>query len=273
MCFNKRQARSREFERPHDSGTGDGEFSLVQLASGDVKRIYAGPLHYDFPVWSPDGNRLVVQSDGLRIIRTDGTPDGEALLGGGTPSDWVARGNWIVYSSSSRSSGQDILALPLSGDRKPRVLVQTRADDRNGVVSADGEWLAYTSLESGRAEVYVQRFPAGGSKTAISSSGGSHARWDPNGTALYYWSGDERVMRVPVRLRNGALEAGAPVAQLALKNTGPQYGLDSTRSPYVLGPNGIGFIGAQGDGTAVDSVLRVVLNWREQLERRGSGAP
>lgn len=50
MCFNKRQARSREFERPHDSGTGDGEFSLVQLASGDVKRIYAGPLHYDFPV-------------------------------------------------------------------------------------------------------------------------------------------------------------------------------------------------------------------------------
>lgn len=215
----------------------------------------------------------MVQSDGLRIIRTDGTPDGEALLGGGTPSDCVARGNWIVYSSSSRSSGQDILALPLSGDRKPRVLVQTRADDRNGVVSADGEWLAYTSLESGRAEVYVQRFPAGGSKTAISSSGGSHARWDPNGTALYYWSGDERVMRVPLRLRDGALEAGAPVAQLALKNTGPQYGLDSTRSPYVLGPNGIGFIGAQGNRTAVDSVLRVVLNWREQLERRGSGTP
>jgi hypothetical protein len=36
----------------------------------------------------------------------------------------------------------------------------------------------------------------------------------------------------------------------------------------VLGPNGVGFIGAQGDGTQVDSVLRVVLNWREQLERR-----
>jgi eukaryotic-like serine/threonine-protein kinase len=258
----------------HDSGTGDGEFSLVQLDSGTVTRIYTGPLHYDSPVWSPDGRRLaVVGGGGLMIIGTDGTPDGGVLVPGGAPTDWVARGNWIVYSAAGRNSGQDILALPLSGDRKPRVLVQTRADDRNGVVSADGEWLAYTSLESGRPEVYVQRFPAGGNKVAISSSGASHARWDPGGTALYYWSGDERVMRVPIRVRDGALAAGDPVAVLALKNTGPQYGMDSSRSPYVLGPKGIGFIGAQGDGNAVDSVLHVVLNWRDQLERRGGGAP
>ncbi len=254
----------------HDSGTGDGEFSLVQLARGTVTRIYAGPLHYDFPVWSSDGTRLAVSSsDGIRIIRTDGTHEGEPLVpDGGVPSDWVADGDWLVYSSTARDSGDDIRVLPLSGDRKPRVLVQTRSDDRNGVVSPDGEWLAYTSLESGRAEVYVQRFPAGGQKVAITSSGGSHARWDPKGAALYYWSPDERVMRVPVRLRDEVLEAGEPVAVLALKNTSPQYGTDSTRSPYVLGPNGAGFIGAQGDGTEVDSVLRVVLNWREQLERR-----
>ena len=258
----------------HDSGTGDGEFSLVQLASGTVSRIYAGPLHYDFPVWSPDGSRLAVASaEGLLIIRPDGVAEGAALVPSATPTDWVARGDWVVYSSAAPNSGQDILALPLSGDRKPRVLVQTRADDRNGVVSADGEWLAYTSLESGRPEVYFQRFPHGGNKVAISSSGGSHARWDPKGTVLYYWSGDERVMRVPVRLRNGALEAGEPVAVMALKNTGPQYGIDTSRSPYALGPNGVGFIGAQGDGTAVDSVLRVVLNWREELERRGGNVP
>ena len=44
--------------------------------------------------------------------------------------------------------------------------------------------------------------------------------------------------------------------------------MDSNRSPYVLGPNGVGFIGAQGDGVAVDSVLRVVLNWQEALKQR-----
>ena len=255
----------------HDSGTGDGEFSLVQLASGSVTRIYEGALHYDSPVWGPDGTRLAVASNqGVRIIRTDRSGEGEPLVpDGDAPTDWVARGDWIVYSSSAPNTGEDILALSLSGDRKPRVLVQTRSDDRNGVVSADGEWLAYTSLESGRAEIYAQRFPAGGVKSAITSSGGSHARWDPKGAALYYWSPDERVMRVPVRVRDGVLQAaGEPVAVLALKNTGPQYGSDSTRSPYVLGPNGVGFIGAQGDGTAVDSILRVVLNWREQLARR-----
>ena len=254
----------------HDSGTGDGEFSLVQLAGGNVTPVYAGPLHYDYPVWSPDGTRLAVtSSEGLRAIRTDGTPDGDPLVpGGGVPTDWVARVGWIIYFRPGPNSGDDILGLPLSGDRRPRVLVQTRAHDRNGVVSPDGEWLAYTSLEGGRPEIYVQRFPAGGNKVAITTSGGSHARWDPNGAALYYWSADERVMRVPVHVRDGAIMAGEPVAVLTLKSTGPQYGTDSIRSPYVLGPGGTGFIGAQGDGTAVDSVLRVVLNWREQLKRR-----
>ena len=64
--------------------------------------------------------------------------------------------------------------------------------------------------------------------------------------------------------------ASEPVAVLALKNTSPQYGTDTIRSPYVLGAKGVGFIGAQGDGTDVDSSLRVVLNWRERLERRRS---
>jgi Tol biopolymer transport system component len=83
-------------------------------------------------------------------------------------------------------------------------------------VSPDGEWLAYTSLESGRAEIYVQRFPDGGSKIAITRSGGAHARWDPKGSTLYYWSPDDRVMRVPVRVRGDALDAGDPIAVLSL---------------------------------------------------------
>jgi Tol biopolymer transport system component len=251
----------------HDRGTGDGELSLVQLARGGVTRLYEGPLHYDFPVWSPDGDRLAVSSiNGIAIIRSDGTAEGEPLVpGGARPTDWVARGDWLVYHSAAPGTDADIWALPLSGDRKPRLLVQTRSADVGGAVSPNGEWLAYTSMESGRFEVYVQRFPAGGQKVKMSVAGGSNPRWDPKGTALYYWSPDERVMRVPVQARDGR-PAGEAVAMLALRNTSTQFG--TTRSPYVLGPNGVGFIGAQGDSTEVDSVLKVVLNWREQF-----GAP
>ena len=252
----------------HDRGTGDGELSLVQLARGGVTRVYEGPLHYDFPVWAPDGTRLAVSStNGIAIIRSDGTADGAPLVpgGGARPTDWT-RGDWLVYHSPAAGTDADIWALPLSGDRKPRLLVQTRSADVGGTVSPDGEWLAYTSMESGRFEVYLQRFPAGGQKAPLSVAGGSNPQWDPKGTALYYWSADDRVMRVPVQLRDSGVRAGEAVAVLTLKNTRTQFG--TTRSPYVLGPKGVGFIGAQGDSTEVDSVLRVVLNWRERF-----GAP
>jgi Tol biopolymer transport system component len=253
----------------HEQGTGDGELSIVQLAGGGVTRIEGGSKHYDYPIWSPDGTRLaIISNNSISLIRPDGAVIEDLPVPlGSRPTDWTARGDWLVYHDYVSGTDDDIWALPLSGDRKPRAVVQTRAAERNGVVSPDGQWLAYTSFETGRAEVYVQRFPAGGNRTRISVAGGGHARWDPTGTALYFWSADERVMRVPVRLQDDRLQAGEPTALLSLRNTSTQFGIDRDRSPYVLGPDGLGFIGAQGDGPEVDSILRVVLNWRERLGR------
>ena len=64
------------------------------------------------------------------------------------------------------------MAITVDGTRTRRVLVQTPADDADGRVSADGRWLAYSSNESGRSEVYVR--PLGGSGESMA---GLLRRW------------------------------------------------------------------------------------------------
>ena len=63
--------------------------------------------------------------------------------------------------------------LLLDGIRKPYAYLQTPFNERMPAFSPDGRWLAYASDESGRFEVYVQRFPGPGEKIMVSTGGGS----------------------------------------------------------------------------------------------------
>jgi hypothetical protein len=104
--------------------------------------------------------------------------------------------------------------LPLTGDAKPVPVVQTAFDETQGQFSPDGHWLAYTSNESGRDEVYVRPFPDAGGKYQVSTGGGSQPRWRPDGKELFYVATDARLMAVPIgaALPVRALTVGAPVA-------------------------------------------------------------
>ena len=70
-------------------------------------------------------------------------------------------------------TGTDIWALPLSGDRQPRPILQTRYTETHPEFSPDGRWLAYASDESGRPEVYVQPYPGPGPRQLVSTDGGT----------------------------------------------------------------------------------------------------
>ena len=54
------------------------------------------------------------------------------------------------------------------------------------IISRDGRLLAYTSNETGRREVYLQRFPEGGRKQRVTSTGGEDPLWGHDGTSLYF---------------------------------------------------------------------------------------
>ena len=64
--------------------------------------------------------------------------------------------------------------------------------------SPNGKWVAYTSMESGRNEVYAISFPDGRIKRQVSSAGGVQPRWRANGTELFFVSLDQQMMTVPI---------------------------------------------------------------------------
>jgi Tol biopolymer transport system component len=70
--------------------------------------------------------------------------------------------------------------------REVRSLASTAADERQGRLSADGRWLAYTANDSGQWEVYVRDFKTPDKVWQISTGGGVQPEWAADGRELYY---------------------------------------------------------------------------------------
>ena len=68
-----------------------------------------------------------------------------------------------VFTMTGTSTVSDIWVLPLQGNRTPVPFSPDAVlDECQGRFSADGHWVAYTSNESGRSEVYVRPFTSPG---------------------------------------------------------------------------------------------------------------
>ncbi len=66
-------------------------------------------------------------------------------------------------------------------------------------ISKEGpRWIAYTSDESGRSEIYVKNFPAHDRKWQISTHGGWMPHWRHDGKELFYLALDGTLMAVEV---------------------------------------------------------------------------
>ena len=112
--------------------------------------------------------------------------------------DWSRDGKYLALVSFDPSP--DIWYVERNDDktwREPAPFIQSPFDDREPVFSPDGRWLAYVTDESGRYEVYVQRFPEGGGKRQVSANGGIQPRWRRDGKELFYVEG-ETLVAVPM---------------------------------------------------------------------------
>ena len=123
------------------------------------------------PQWSPDGKHLYFNTPtGIYRKPADGSGKKERLQKGGLndlPASVSPDGNFLLYGLF------DILTLPLTGERKPEAYLQTQYAEGNAVFSPDGRRVTYNSGESGRPEIYVQRFPERRRKWLASAEGGS----------------------------------------------------------------------------------------------------
>src|SRR5262249_58964182 len=97
-------------------------------------------------------------------------------------------------------TGSDSWAMNADGQGQPSVVRQTPYNEYAGRLSPDGQWIAYTSDESGQPEIYVQRFPSGSDQSKVSSQGGSEPQWRGNGRELFYLGANHTLIGVPISL-------------------------------------------------------------------------
>ena len=160
------------------------------------------------------------------------------------------------------------MALTLDGTRHVEPLIQTPADERNGIVSPNGRWLVYESNSSGRFEIYVRPFPNvnSGQQWKISAAGGVRPLWTQSGQELFYVAPDGALMAVRVDAREAVWSAGSPAKVV----DGPYFtrGAASGRT-YDVSPDGQRFLMPKlpplDPATAPQIV--VVQDWFEELKR------
>ena len=210
----------------------------------------------DFPVWTPDGARIVFQSfrggdPDLYWKPVDGSGEAELLLareGTQTPISWHPDGQVLAFSEGSL---RDILLLPLDGE--PEEYLVTAFDEASPTFSPDGRWIAYRSNDAGQMRLYVRPYPGPGEPQLVSLEGGEEPAWARDGRELFFRDSD-RMMAVEVGDRTG-------IPQFLFEGyaTGNPRNYDVTR-------DGERFLMVMIQGSTEEEI-HVVLNWTEELTR------
>jgi Tol biopolymer transport system component len=203
-----------------DEEASDADIWLYDVERGTETRLARQGTDESDPLFTPDGDTLYYGSSdegGSAIVRRDLASGAETTLVsakgayGIGPMSLSPDGASLTYDARNRQASADVVLRPTGGEGEPRLLAATPGDDAYGQISPDGRWLVWASDESGRYEVYVAPFPAGGSKVRVSREGGIQPRWHPGGGELFFKTPDNVLTAVPIETGTGTVSVGTPV--------------------------------------------------------------
>jgi eukaryotic-like serine/threonine-protein kinase len=242
----------------------------------DVERGAPTRLIFDgtnTPIWSPDSKRVVFGAGRLFASNADGSGTPEQLTTGTEnqiPASWTPGGSAIAFLQRGTTEGLNgIWVLPVDGDKKPRLFLETRSSLWHPAFSPDGRWIAYVSNESGGQEVYVQPYPGPGEKIRVSTAGGTEPIWTQNGREILYRTnrpdGQEFLSATIV-----SLSPFRTVTPRVLFKAGPgEYDGTAPARAWDVAADGQRFLMLKNMPTGDEAVrvMHVVLNWAEELKR------
>jgi eukaryotic-like serine/threonine-protein kinase len=247
---------------------------IFDFARGTSARFTFGSASAWFPVWSPDGKRIIFASDrrGLYDLyqkSTSGATEQELLLTSNEnkyPTSVSPDGRFLLYSSYDSNNKFSLWVLPLGGNAKPIPFPTTEFKEIDGRFSPDGHFIAYRSDESGRFELYVRKFTpdlsAAGFSTSgkwqVSYGGAVRQRWSADGKELFYVTPDGKVMAAAVTL-SPAFQAGTPKLLF-------QAPAQPGRPNGDITADGRRFLFPVPAGPAAQPPFTVVLNWQAGLK-------
>jgi eukaryotic-like serine/threonine-protein kinase len=262
-------------------GDPQADIWVVDLARGTRSRLTFGGSTNLMPSWSADGKRIVYisQSGGgnftgtsVRARLANGGGQEEILMNGDTLSPPASvflpqlspDGQYLLHTEQTGPTGASVWALPLGAEKKPPFLVVKSQVQLGRIIqfrlSPDGHWLAYSSTDSGREELYVTHFPNGEGKWQISQVGGTFPCWRADSKEIYF-----------VGL-NGSLHAASVTAtnnEFALDQVRPLFPINFTSpvgNAFDVFPDGQQFVLTKIPET-VPTPLVLVSNWTADLKK------
>ena len=255
-----------------DGENAFADIYVIDLSRGGQKsKITSSRATDATPVWAPDSQQIVFRSNrrtahDLYLVdpqRPGSEVQFEVSPGGKYPTSWSAQGE-IVYHLRRPETGFDVMIMEARPGSAARALLETPSNEVQGQLSPDGRWLAYTSNESNRPEVYI-RAKAGGPRRPVSVKGGIDPRWSRKSGELFYIDTTSwRLTSVAVSFRDTDIVLGAPRELFEVRDvsfTAPYL------STYDVSPDGMRFLVRDPKEDVRTTPLAVLLNWTTPPQR------
>jgi len=250
-------------------GDPSGNLWVYDLARG-AKTRYTFPGHNDRgPIWSPDGKQIVFtriqdRAANLYVVDSNSAGTEKPLFSSETtkfPTSFAPDGKTLLFSEMPVGIGLSI--LDFSGEPKAKEFLPKVLTTSSGAFSPDGRWVAYTSAESGRTEVYVTQFPGPRGKWQISTTGGREPIWRRDGKALFYWAGNHEITEVQVSIQGEQFQVNAvqPLFKVAM----PLVPMSSPT--YDVTPDGKRLI-VNALQSEEEQPLTLVTNWTSLVHKK-----
>ena len=251
------------FEQLNDERMGD--LWLLDVGRDVTSRLTSDSEWEWGAIWSLDGRSVLFSSS-----RTDQSDIFEMPVIGGqwravvtadgpqVPAALTPDGKYLIYQTGLTTT-RGILLYDLAAKRSSRLAWSDSFARHSAALSADGRWLAYCGLDTGRGEIYVEPFPPTGEKLQITSSGGLRPVWSRDRRELYYVDHDG--MLLAVSMGSGPTpEPGkpTPLFQTDFRNIGD-------RTYFTPMPDGR-FLVMKEISPRIPGPVRMLLNWTEVIE-------
>jgi len=249
---------------------------VFDLARGSKRRFTDERGDTYWGIWSPDGKQIVFNSSlgGATMDLYSKPADASApekRLTDGTdefnlvPKSWADDGKTLIITTKAvdPNTGFDIEILPYEVASTRQPLINTRFNEFHPAISPSGRWLAYSSDESGRAEIYIKPYPGPGGAIPVTTDGGMEPVWAPSEKELYYRDDNgDKLFKVSI-VTEPTVQVGSPELLLERRF----FGSVNWGRNYDMSPKGDFFILIEEGETQPATQINVVLNWSEELKR------
>jgi len=273
VLFNPRVSPDGTELLASSSITNNPGLWIASLAREEYARLENDAIA---PVWSPDGRHVAFTAHGgydMKIRSRQGEGASQLLTSDDAVmilNDWSVDGSEILFSKPGSDADLDLWRMRLDdGSKMP--LLATEHSESQARLSPDGQWVAYTSDESGAQQVYVDRYPGLGARQQVSLSGGGQPQWQADQQALYFLSSDRAIMSVDVS-NSGNLDSTLVVSEpRRLFRPAVAGDPDGARDYFAVVNNGERFLVDNAEGMDRNQGITVIVNWAETLQDNAAG--